>query len=315
MAWSIPASVIPEEVAGIRARLAPPPAIRPGREPESPGLWLAAWRRLIKKPAAVISLVYIVGLILVAVFAPYLAPFKFDLQNYDVVRLNPGSPGHLLGTDALGRDILSRMIYGTRVSMTVAGVVLAIEVVAGMTLGSLAAYYGGWADMLIMRLTDIMFAFPDLLLAILIMGIRGPGLGNLFFAISVVSWPGLARLVRGQVLALKESEFVLAARSLGTGDSRIILRHLVPNVLSPVLVSATQGLAGVILTEASLSFLGIGIRPPQPSWGSMINDMISFVYSQPVLLIGPSVILACTVLAFNFLGDGLRDALDPRLKH
>jgi ABC-type dipeptide/oligopeptide/nickel transport system permease subunit len=269
----------------------------------------------MKKPTAVIALVYIIILVLVALFASKLAPFAYELQNYDVVRANPGTPGHLLGTDLLGRDVLSRMIYGTQVSVSVAGVVLLVETTVGITLGSLAGYYGGWIDMVIMRLTDIMFAFPDLLLAILIMGIRGPGIGNLFFAMSVVAWPGLARLVRGQVLALKESEFVQAARSLGTSDSRIILRHLIPNVMSPVLVSATQGLAGVILAEASLSFLGIGVRPPFPSWGSMINNMMEMVYSQPILLIGPSVILATTVLAFNFLGDGLRDALDPRLKH
>lgn len=277
-------------------------------------LWVAAWHRLLRKPTAIFALVYVTAMVLVAIFATQLAPFPYDLQNYDAVRLNPFSSGHWLGTDTLGRDILSRMIYGTRVSMTVAGVVLVIALTVGLTFGAIAGYYGGWIDMTIMRLTDIMFAFPDLLLAILIMGIRGPGITNLFFALGVVSWPGLARLVRGQVLSLKESEYVQAARSLGNYDSRIILRHLLPNVLSPVLVSATLSLAGVILAESSLSFLGIGIRPPYPSWGSMLNEMVTLLYSQPQLLVGPALILAFTVLAFNFLGDGLRDALDPRLK-
>ncbi len=284
-------------------------------QPASPSLWQAAGRRLLRKPLAMASLFYILGLILVAIFADQLAPYPYDLQNYDVVKLKPLTPGYWLGTDTLGRDILSRMIYGTRVSMSVAFVVLAIGVVVGITLGAIAGYYGGWIDMVISRLTDMMFAFPDLLLAILIMGIRGPGMTNLFIALGIVAWPNMARLVRGQILALKEAEFVQAAKSLGSIDRRIIVRHLLPNILSPVLVSATLSLAGVILSESALSFLGIGIRPPYPSWGSMVNDMVNLIYSQPSLLVGPSLILALTVLAFNFLGDGLRDALDPRLKH
>jgi len=281
---------------------------------DTQNLWAAAWRRLLRKPSAIFALIYVSLMVLVAVFADKIAPFSYELQNYDAVRLNPFSPGHWLGTDTLGRDIFSRMVYGTRVSMAVAGVVLLIAVTVGLTLGAIAGFYGGWTDMIIMRLTDVMFAFPDLLLAILIMGIRGPGITNLFFALGIVSWPGMARLVRGQVLALKETEYVQAARSLGSVDARIIMRHLLPNVLSPVLVSATLSLAGVILAESSLSFLGIGIRPPYPSWGSMLNEMVTLLYSQPQLLVGPALILALTVLAFNFLGDGLRDALDPRLK-
>lgn len=283
--------------------------------PPSPSLWQAAIKRLLRQPAAILSLLYILALIFVAIFAEQIAPYSYELQNYDAVRLNPFSPGHLMGTDALGRDILSRMIYGTRVSMSVAFVVLSIGVVIGITLGAVAGYFGGMVDMLISRLTDMMFAFPDTLLAILIMGIRGAGIGNLYFALGIVAWPGMARLVRGQVLALKEREYVQAAKSLGSDDRRVILRHLLPNVLSPVLVSATLSLASVILSEAVLSFLGIGIKPPYPSWGSMLSEMFSMIYSQPKLLVGPSLVLALTVLAFNFLGDSLRDALDPRLKH
>lgn len=283
--------------------------------PPSPSLWQAAIKRLLRQPAAILSLLYILALIFVAIFAEQIAPYSYELQNYDAVRLNPFSPGHLMGTDALGRDILSRMIYGTRVSMSVAFVVLSIGVVIGITLGAVAGYFGGMVDMLISRLTDMMFAFPDTLLAILIMGIRGAGIGNLYFALGIVAWPGMARLVRGQVLALKEREYVQAAKSLGSDDRRVILRHLLPNVLSPVLVSATLSLASVILSEAVLSFLGIGIKPPYPSWGSMLSEMFGMIYSQPKLLLGPSLVLALTVLAFNFLGDSLRDALDPRLKH
>lgn len=293
----------------------PAPTAAKAQEPDHRSLWRDAWRRLLRKPTAIGSMIFVAVLIVVALFAPQLAPYKYDYQNYEALRLNPLSPGHILGTDTLGRDILSRMIYGARVSLSVAGVVLLIEIVVGITLGALAGYYGGWLDMGIMRVTDIMFAFPDMLLAILIMGIRGPGMANLFVAMGITSWPGLARLVRGQVIALKEADFVQAAKSLGNKDPRIIIHHIIPNLMSPVLVSATLSLAGVIMTEAALSFLGIGVRPPYPSWGSMLNDMVSLIYSQPKLLLGPSLILALTVLAFNFLGDGLRDALDPRLKH
>lgn len=297
------------------AKLTPVPAAPPAWVmPPGHSLWRAAWGRLIRRPTAVMSMLYIAALILVAIFAESAAPYPYDLQDYSAVRLNPLSPGHFLGTDTLGRDILSRMIYGTRVSMSVSGVVLLIAVGVGITFGLVSGYYGGMIDMAIMRLTDIMFAFPDLLLAILIMGIRGPGITNLYVALGVVAWPSLARLVRGQVLTLKEADFIQAASSLGSNDRRIILRHLLPNLLSPVLVTATLSLAGVILAEASLSFLGIGIRPPFPSWGSMLREMVTMIYSQPELLVGPSLILALTVLAFNFLGDGLRDALDPRLQ-
>lgn len=298
-----------------RKPVAEPTQAAQAAAPASLSLWQAAGRRLVRKPAAVISMLYILALIIVALFADQIAPYSYELQNYEVLRANPLTPGHLLGTDALGRDIFSRMIYGTRVSMSVGFVVLSVGVTLGITLGAVAGFYGGWIDMVISRITDMMFAFPDTLLAILIMGIRGPGITNLFVALGVVGWPSMARLVRGQILALKEREFVQAAQSLGSNDNRIILRHLVPNILSPVLVQATLSLGQVVMAESALSFLGIGIRPPYPSWGSMLSEMVTLIYSQPQLLVGPSLILALTVLAFNFLGDGLRDALDPRLKH
>lgn len=297
------------------AHPAPIKAADPAQQGPGVSPWQAAGRRLLRRPTAIFSAIYIGILMIVSIFAEQIAPYAYDFQNYDKVRVSPLTPGYLLGTDQLGRDILSRMIYGTRVSMSVAFVVLLIGLTVGLTLGCLAGYYGGITDMVIMRLTDIMFAFPDLLLAILIMGIRGPGITNLYIALGVVAWPGLARLVRGQIYALRESEYVLAARAVGNLDHRIIIKHLIPNLMSTVLVSATLSLAGVILSEAVLSFLGIGIRPPYPSWGSMLNEMVTLIYSHPTHLIGPSLILALTILSFNFLGDGLRDALDPRMKN
>lgn len=290
------------------------PPVPTRAEPKPRSLWQTAWRRLLRKPAVVISMLYILLLLMVAVFAPQVARYDYQAPDYQLARANPFTPGHILGTDELGRDILSRLIYGARISMAVAFGVAGIQVGVGILLGLLAGYFGGLFSSLVMRLTDIVFSFPELLLAILIMGIRGPGVGNIFFALGVVAWPGTCRLVRGQVLAVKELEYVLAARSLGQSDLKIMFRHLLPNILSPVIVSATLGIANWILAEASLSFLGIGVKPPYPSWGGMVNQMLSFVYSQPVLLVAPSVTIALTVMAFNFLGDGLRDALDPRLK-
>lgn len=285
------------------------------RSTDGLSLWALAWRRLLRRPSAIASIVYIVLLILVAILADQLSPYEFAFQDLAHARVNPLTPGHWLGTDGLGRDILTRLLHGARVSMSVAGVVTLVALTIGLTLGAAAGYYGGKIDMVIMRFADIMFAFPDLLLAILIMGIRGAGISNIYMALGVVAWPGLARIVRGQVLALREQDYVLAARSLGNNDFNIIIRHLMPNVLSPVLVHITLSLASFILAEATLSFLGIGVRPPQPSWGSIINEMLTMVYSQPQLLIAPGLVLALTVLAFNFLGDGLRDALDPRIRH
>jgi len=283
-------------------------------EPASRSLWQTTLRRLLRKPAVVLSVLYIFGLVLMAIFADRLAPYGYEVQNLRASRLNPGAPGHLFGTDELGRDILSRVIYGTRISMSVAFGMAGIQVSVGVILGVLAGYFGGWFDLIMMRVTDIAFAFPDLLLAILIMGIRGPGISNIFLALGVVAWPGTCRLVRGQVLAVKELEYVQAARAVGQNDFRIMLRHLLPNVISPVIISATLGIAGWVIAEATLSFLGIGVRPPYPSWGNMIANLRNLIFGQPGLLVAPSAVLALTVMAFNFLGDGLRDALDPWLK-
>jgi ABC-type dipeptide/oligopeptide/nickel transport system permease subunit len=264
---------------------------------------------------------------ILAVLAPIVAPYPYYTQDLSQIRQAP-SAQLLLGTDSVGRDVLSRILYGAGISLLVALVVELIELLIGVTLGTLAGYLGGKVDAVIMRITDIFFAFPDILMAILIMAavtIRSMGeassqqsaiksLVYVFMALGIVGWPGMARLVRGQVLSLKERDFVQAARAIGASDFHIVIRHILPNTLSPIIVSLTVGVAGIIMAEATLSFLGIGIQPPYPSWGSMISDAKSYLRQQPWLVFAPAGALSLTVLAFNFLGDGLRDALDPKMK-
>lgn len=219
-----------------------------------------------------------------------------------------------LGTDANGRDVLSRLIYGSQVSLEVGLVAVALAAFIGCFLGLISGYYGGWIDMVIMRFTDIMMAFPDLLLVMAIVAIKGPSLGVIFVAIGLVSWTQFARIVRSQVLSIREMEFIEACRALGVKDMSIILRHILPNVAAPVIVVSTMGIAGAIMTEAALSFLGFGVKVPTSSWGSMINDGLGYFRDQPLIPLIPGLTIAITVFAFNLFGDGLRDALDPRLK-
>jgi len=288
--------------------------------PKASGPASDAIRRLRRNPMAVISAVIVLVLIFLAIFAPLIAPQTYDAQDRSYASL-PAAPDskHRLGTDNLGQDILSRLIYGARVSLAVGLIVQLLEVTIGITLGLLAAYKRGIWDTLLMRLTDAMFAFPDLLFAILLVGIIRPttvagSFLTVFVALALVGWPGMARLVRGQALALREKEYVEAARATGVSGWGIVTRHLLPNMLSPIIVAVTVDIANVILAEATLSFLGIGIQPPFPSWGRMISDARPYMRSAPTLLIYPSLALGITVLAFNFLGDALRDALDPRLR-
>jgi ABC-type dipeptide/oligopeptide/nickel transport system permease subunit len=280
------------------------------------------WRRLRRNPIAVASGLFILALILVALFARFLAPYGYDTPDYNL-RFAPPSPHHLLGTDNQGRDVFSRILYGAQVSLGVAIVVVTLSVSIGVPLGLVAGYFSGWTDLALMRVTDVMFAFPDILLAILLSSMVRAGnrtlppilsFLTLFFALGVVGWPGLARLVRGQALALREKEFIEAARAMGVRDRSIIGRHLLPNLLSPIIVQVTQDIAGVFLAEATLSFLGLGVQAPFPSWGRMIDDARQLKGAHPLLLIAPSAMLALTVMAFNFFGDALRDALDPRLR-
>ncbi|HEV2474126.1 MAG TPA: ABC transporter permease [Chthonomonadales bacterium] len=293
--------------------------------PPSTGPAADGWRRLRRNPIAILCMALITVLIAVALLANFIAPYHYDFQDTQRYMSLPSGPDarHLLGLDDLGQDVLSRVIYGARISLGVAAVVVGFEILIGVALGIAAGYYSGWIDLLLMRVTDVMFAFPGILLAILLTAIVRSGsaainpvwsLLTLFAALAVVSWPGLARLVRGQALALRRKEFVEAARAMGVKDRLILLRHILPNLLSPIIVQVTQDVAAVILAEATLSFLGLGVQPPFPSWGRMIEEALPFKESHPLLLIVPSVALALTVMAFNFFGDALRDALDPRLR-
>ena len=286
--------------------------------PEQIGLWTDAWRRFRRNRLAVGSLAFVLLLITVAVIAPLLQRVGLlqDPTAQDVVNnyLAPGAPHHILGTDDLGRDVLSKVIFGSQVSLSIGILVQSIVLVIGGGIGLAAGYFGGWIDNLLMRFTDIMYAFPDLLFVLIIVAALGPTLLNIFVAIGFVSWVGLARLVRGQVLSIKEKEFVEAARAAGSSPLKIILKHLLPNSLGPVIVSLTFGIPAAIFTEAVLDFLGVGLRPPQPTWGVMVFEGYAAVDAYPYLVIIPCVALSLTMLAFNFIGDGLRDALDPRMR-
>jgi peptide/nickel transport system permease protein len=265
----------------------------------------------LRRAGTLLAALFLAAAVFTALAAHWLAPQGYERQDLGNALQAP-SPAHPLGTDHLGRDVASRLIYGARVSLTVAVAVEAVELLFGLLLGMLAGLKGGRLDNLVMRITDLMFAFPDILLAILITGILGKSLQNVFLALALVGWPGMVRLVRSQVLALRGKEFVEAARVLGASDGRIMLRHLLPNVVGPVIVAATVGMGAVVLAESTLSFLGLGIQEPYPSWGSMIRSGWEYRRSDPMLTLYPALLLAATIMAFNFLGDGLRDWLDPR---
>jgi oligopeptide transport system permease protein len=286
--------------------------------PEQIGLWTDAWTRFRRNRLAVASLVIVVLMVVLAIIAPFLQRFGIiaDPTAQDVVNsyASPGSPGHILGTDDLGRDVLSKVLFGSQVSLSIGIFVQFIVLGIGGGIGLVAGYYGGWVDNALMRFTDIMYAFPDLLFVLIIVAALGPTYLNILFAIGFVAWVGLARLVRGSVLSIKEKEYVEAAHAAGSSPSKIILKHLLPNSLGPVIVTLTFGIPAAIFTEAVLDFLGVGIRPPQPTWGVMVFDGYAAVDSYPYLVIVPCVALSLTMLAFNFIGDGLRDALDPRMR-
>ena len=261
---------------------------------------------------AMVGAVLILFLALIAVFAPYIAPhdpIEINLKE----RLLAPNMEYPLGTDNLGRCMLSRIIYGARISLQIGIIVVGITSVIGITLGMIAGYYGGVLDELIMRGVDILLVFPGIILALVIAGILGPGLFNVMLALAIVGWTGYARVVRGVVLSVKEKEYVESARALGVGDWYIITRHILPSCVAPIIVIATLGMAYVILAAAALSFLGLGAQPPTPEWGSMLNNGKNFMRTAPHLTIFPGLAIMITILAFNFIGDGLRDALDPRV--
>ncbi|MCP4699901.1 MAG: ABC transporter permease [Gammaproteobacteria bacterium] len=254
--------------------------------------------------------------VLAALFAPWFAPCDPHEINLSE-QLAPPSAEHILGQDANGSDILSRLLYGARISLRVGVAVIFLAGGVGIFLGLVSGYYGGWADALLMRLVDILLAFPGLLLAIALVAVLGPNIDNVVLALTLTGWVTFARLVRGQVLSVKERDYVLAAKTSGQTDLRIMLVHILPNVMSPVIVQATFGLAGVIIAESSLSFLGLGAPPGTPSWGAMLSEGKQVLLDAPHVSIFPGLAIMLTVLAFNFLGDGLRDLFDPksRLSH
>ena len=279
-------------------------ASTPGRE---------AWKRLRRNKLAMAGMIILIILILCAIFAPVIAPFEYDYQDYSAVFQKP-SAAHLFGTDNFGRDIFSRCIYGTRYSLPIGICSVMISLVVGGTLGAIAAYYGGKADMLIMRFMDIYQSIPNMLLAIAVAAAIGASLRNLIIAIALGSIPIYARVVRGALLTVKQKEFIESSRAIGAGTSRQILRHMIPNCLGPIIVQMTFSVAAAILTASSLSFLGLGISAPAPEWGSMLNTGKQFLQTFPHMLVFPGMMIAITVLALNLFGDGLRDALDPKLK-
>ncbi|MCB9116102.1 MAG: ABC transporter permease [Caldilinea sp.] len=270
-------------------------------------------RRFAKEKTAVFGLAVIVFFALVAVFAPLLTPY--DPLAQDIPNgLAPPSAEHWLGTDKLGRDIFSRMLYGARISLGAGlGVVLMAGLV-GTSVGIVAGYVGGWLDEALMRITDIFFAFPSLILAMAIAGALGPSLQNALIAVSVVTWPVYARLIRGQVIVLRDREFVQAARAVGVGHTQILFRHLFPNTLSPLLVQASFEMGTVILAVAGLSFIGFGAQPPIPEWGVMISEGRNYITTHWWLTFFPAMAMLFAVAGFNLVGDGLRDVLDPRLR-
>ncbi len=306
----------------------------------SRSLMMDAWYRLIRNKAAVAGMVVIVLFFAVALFAPLLAPHNPLEFNSGKDFLPPswveksingkaGNPAFPLGTDTLGRDVLSRVLYGARVSMVVGLVPTAIILLIGTVIGLLAGYYGGQFDNLLMRLTDVIYAFPDILFFIVVMvALRGTAIGTmfnglllLFAALAIVNWVGDARIVRGQVLSLKNNDFIEAARCIGAKDSRIMLKHILPNSLGPIIIVTAMGVPGMIITEATLGYLGLGMIPSTDptaffitSWGSLMLEGQSAINAQPWLLLAPALCVSLVVLAFTFLGDGLRDAFDPRLR-
>jgi peptide/nickel transport system permease protein len=263
-------------------------------------------------PLAAIGIVFVVFFTTCAVFAPWLAPY--DPAHIDLAtRLSPPSLKQICGSDELGRDILSRLIYGSRISMMVGSCVVAASLGIGLIVGSIAGYYGGRIDRFVnVIVMNAFLSFPGILIAIAFVAFRGPGIFNLVLALSIGGWVGYARLVRAQVLAAREKEYVEAARALGATDVRIILRHILPNIIQPVIVQAAIGMAGAILAEATMSFLGLGVPPPTASWGAMLNDGRAHLFDAPHLVIFPALAVMLAVLSFNFIGDALRDLLDPR---
>ncbi len=271
------------------------------------------WKRFKKNKLAVAGGGLVFGLLLIAAFAPLISHYDPTEINVEHILETP-SPSHILGTDELGRDVFSRMLYGARISLAVGFVAVGIATFIGIILGSLAGYYGGWVETMIMRFVDIMLCIPAFFLVLTVIAFLGSSIWNIMLVIGLTGWMGVSRLVRAEFLSLKEREYVLAARCIGASDLRIIFRHILPNALAPVWVSVILGIAGAILTESALSFLGIGIQPPVPSWGNILTSGKENLEIAWWLSFFPGLAILLSVLSYNLLGEGLRDALDPRLK-
>ncbi len=280
-------------------------------EPESYASMV--WRRFKRHKLAMAGLYFLIFMYLVAIFAPVIATQAYrevDPPN----RLKGISKEHWMGTDHLGRDIFSRVIWGSRISLSVGFVAAGVAVLLGTVVGAIAGYFGGTIDNILMRFTEMVMSFPTFFLLITIIFIVERSIFNIMLVIGITSWPGLARMVRAEFLSLREQEFVLAAKALGASNSRIIFRHILPNAMAPIIVSATLRIGGAILSESGLSFLGLGVPEPFPSWGSILNTGRTYLRQAPWITLFPGIFIFLTVLAFNYVGDGLRDALDPRLK-
>ena len=272
------------------------------------------WRRLKKNKAAVVSMFVILFVVLVAIFADFLAPYPYDQQDY-TKSFAPPSWDNLLGCDKLGRDLFSRIVYGSRQSLQLGVVAVAIASSIGIVIGAIAGYYGGWTDTLIMRALDIYQSIPMFLLCVTLAAVLGPSLRNAIIAIGISMMPGPARLMRASILTVREAEFIDAAKAVNVGNGRIIRKHIIPNAIAPMIVNITMSIGNSVLSGAGLSFIGLGAQPPIPEWGALINDARNIIRDHGSLALYPGICIMITVLAFNLLGDGLRDALDPRLKN
>jgi peptide/nickel transport system permease protein len=293
------------------AVLAASPSPADGPRPADAGAWAVAWRRLRRRRSAIVGLVIVALFVLAALLAPWLAPFDPIETSWSAIRKAP-SAAHWFGTDDIGRDVLSRVIWGTRASLLAGVVAVSIALALGVPIGMTAGFVGGVVDALISRLTDAFLACPFLILAIALAAFLGPNLTNAMIAIGISATPIFVRLTRAQVINVKVEDYIEAARALGNRPLRIAWRHVLPNILAPVIVQATLAIAAAIIAEASLSFLGLGQQPPAPSWGSMLNTAKNYVDNAPWMAIWPGLAIFLLVLSFNLLGDGLRDALDPR---
>lgn len=275
--------------------------------------WQDAWRRLKTNKLAITGLIFIVILTLASIFIPMFSKYDYFTQNFDIANNSP-SLEHWFGTDKFGRDLFIRVLYGARISLLVGYAAGVLNIIIGVLYGGISGYFGGKVDIIMMRIVDILYSIPMMIYVILLMVILGPGLKSIIIALAISFWLTMARIVRGQVLTLKQQEFVLAARTLGASPARIILRHLIPNSMGPIIVTLTLSIPSAIFTESFLSFVGLGISAPKASWGTLASEAIEVLSLYPYQILFPSLAISLTILAFNFLGDGLRDALDPKMR-